>query len=289
MPRLAFITDEATQSLDEAIAFALEHGLDGVELRSVEDTPVDRISVPVLRQYRRRLADAHLAVCDLASSFFKCRPEDAPGEMEKLARLCDAADALDCVNIRGFAFFAGPAGPAVTEEMVALFAPALALVKSRGKRLLLEADPSVNTTSHAALAALLARLDDPAAGAIFDPGNDLYDPGGETPWPDGYQAVRPWLCHVHIKDAVREADGSARCVRVGEGAVDYPGLLRALRRDGYDGWLSLETHYRKQTVISEQMMRQPGGTAFSAGGMEATAESVAALRRLLAEAEEDTP
>ncbi len=289
MAKLAFITDEATQSLDEAIAFALEYGLDGVELRSVEDTPVDRIPLPVLRQYRRRLEEAHLAVCDLASSFFKCRPEQAPAEMEKLARLCDAADALDCENIRGFAFFAGPDGPAVTDRTLALFAPALALVKSRRKRLLLEADPSVNTTSHAALAALLARLDDGAAGAIYDPGNDLYDPSGETPWPDGYEAVRPWIRHIHIKDAVRDADGAARCVRVGDGAVDYPGLLRALRRDGYDGWLSLETHYRKQAAISEELMRLPGGAAFSAGGMEATAESVTALRRLLAQAEEDMP
>ena len=104
---------------------------------------------------------------------------------------------------------------------------------------------------------------------------------------DGYEAVRSWLRHVHIKDAKLDADGNPQCVCIGTGAVDYPRLLRALLRDGYQGWLSLETHYRKNAVISEALMRQPGGAAFSEGGLAATAESIDALRTLLAQAKED--
>ena len=286
--RLAFITDEATQSLDEAIAFAKANGLDGVELRTVDNTPIDKIPAAALGDHRRRLDEAGLAVCSLASSFFKCRRDQAAEEMDKLERLCAAADILGCNLIRGFAFFADRSGPAVTDELVRAFGPALEMIRARGKRLLLEADPTVNTTNHAALADLLARLDAPEAGAIFDPGNDLFDPLGERPYPEGYEAVRPWIGHIHIKDAVREPDGQARCVRVGDGAVDYPALLGALLRDGYDGWLSLETHYRKTSVITDEQMRLPGGAAFSAGGLEAAAESAQALRRLLAEAEGKT-
>ena len=35
--KLSFITDEVTQSFDEAVRFAKENGLTGLELRSVED------------------------------------------------------------------------------------------------------------------------------------------------------------------------------------------------------------------------------------------------------------
>lgn len=282
--KLAFITDEATQDLREAIAFAKAHGMSGVELRSVEDTPIDRIPAQTLKTYKQWLDDAGLKVCNLASSFFKCLPRESGGEMDKLRRLCDAADILECDTIRGFVFFADENGPRVTDEMAALFAPAVELLKERGKMLLIEADPSVNTTNHAAVAAFLERLDSDVVGAIYDPGNDIYDPLGEIPYPDGYEAVKKWIRHVHIKDAVRDADGDPHCVCIGTGWVDYPGLIRALKRDGYDGWMSLETHYRVGTAISEELMAQPGGAAFSEGGLGATAESADALRKLVKEA-----
>lgn len=286
MMKLSFITDEATQDLAQAISFAKDHGLDGLELRSVEGLPIDQISREKLLSYRKMLDAAGLQVCDLASSFYKCDPAEASGELEKLTRLCDAADILGCDTIRGFAFFARPSGPEITDEILAAFVPAIEILIRRGKRMLLEADPSVNTPNHAALAALLERLNSPVLGAIYDPGNDIYDPGHEIPYPDGYRAVFPWIRHIHIKDALLDAQGEPRCVCIGTGAVDYPRLLQALLRDGYEGWLSLETHYRKNALISEALMRRPGGSAFSAGGLEATAESIAALRTLLTKAQE---
>ena len=279
--KLAFITDEATQDLQEAIAFAKEHGMAGVELRSVEDTPIDRIPAEKLKTYKKWLDDANLQVCNLASSFFKCAPHEAPGELDKLRRLCDAADILECDTIRGFVFFADENGPQITDGIVAAFAPAIEILKARGKQLLLEADPSVNTTNHAALAAFLERLGSDVVGAIYDPGNDIYDPLREIPYPDGYEAVKKWVRHVHIKDAVRDEKDEPYCVCIGTGWVDYPGLVRALDRDGYSGWMSLETHYRVGAVISEELMTRPGGAAFSEGGLGATAESADALRKLV--------
>lgn len=284
MRKLAFITDEATQDLREAIAFAREYGLTGVELRSVDDTPIDRIPTETLKEYRHLLDEAGLTVCNLASSFFKCLPGEAEPELDKLRRLCDAADILGCDTIRGFAFFAGDTGPAITDEIIAAFSPALSLLKKRGKTLLLESDPSVNTHNHVLLADFLRRLDSDVVGAIYDPGNDIYDAHREIPYPHGYESIKPWLRHVHIKDARRDEKDEPYCVCIGTGWVDYPGLLAALKRDGYDGWFSLETHYRVGSVISEELMARPGGAAFTEGGMAATAESALALCRLMEEA-----
>lgn len=280
--KLAFITDEATQDLAEAITFAKEHGLQGVELRSVADTPIDRIDHDTLRKYKNMLDEAELTVCNLASSFFKCLPGQAEPEYDKLVRLCDAADILECDTIRGFVFFA-EGEPKITDEMIVRFAPAVEILRNRNKQLLLEADPSVNTTNHAALAAFLDWLNCPEVGAIYDPGNDIYDRYREVPYPDGYNAVKHHIRHVHIKDAVRNENDEPECVCIGTGWVDYPGLIRALSADGYDGWMSLETHYRLGAAISEELMTRPGGSAFSEGGMGATAESAAALRKLVEE------
>lgn len=291
--KLSFITDEVTQDFEEAVAFAKEQGAEAVELRSVQDTPIDRIAPDTLRAWKKRLDEVGLVVCNLASSFYKCRIEEAGEEMDKLRRLCDAADILGCGTIRGFAFLASENGPAFdgsgTENSAALkiktlFSEPAALLRKRGKRLLLEADPGVNTTNHHALASLLAALQMPEIGAIYDPGNDIYDPFGEIPYPDGYKAVRPYLSHVHIKDAVLDEEGKPMCVRVGTGRVDYPALLKALTQDGYEGYLSMETHYRVQNKLTEEQMLHPQGSGFSQGGREATAESMEALKKMLCQA-----
>ncbi len=282
--KLSFITDEATQSFEEAVAFARRLGFAGVELRSVENQPIDRIPAQTLQSWRGRLDAEGLSVPCLSASLFKCEM-DAPAapELEKLARLADAADILGCGMIRGFAFFRPAAGAVSPRELAGRLLCVRDTLRGRGLRLLLEADPSVNTSNHAALAALLRELNDPVFGAIYDPGNDLYDPLRETPYPDGYEAVRPYLAHVHVKDAVYDVGGAPVCVAPGEGLVGWRAVLRRLAADGYDGWLSLETHYRKRARLTEEQMRVPLGSDFTAGGMEATEESAFALLALLRE------
>jgi sugar phosphate isomerase/epimerase len=64
-----------------------------------------------------------------------------------------------------------------------------------------------------------------------------------NPFPYGYERVRNRIHHVHLKDPVAIAEGTA-FTRIGQGAIDYVGQFRALERDRYDGVLSIETHYR---------------------------------------------
>lgn len=286
--RISFITDEATQSFREAVELAGTLGLEGLELRSVEDLPIDRVPADRLRAWKRELDAAGLGVPCVAGSFYKCEPGDPAvirGELLKLERLCDAADILDCGYIRGFTFFSSPLRKLTLDELLRFFAPASDILRKRGKVLLLEADPSVNTTNHASLAGVLDRLDPELYGAVYDAGNDLYDPLRETPYPAGYEVIKPYLRHVHVKDAVYGPDGEAVCLAPGRGLVDWPAILRRLMADGYRGWLSLEPHYRTDTVLTEEQMRLPQGSSFSKGGKGAVAQSAAALRTLIAEAE----
>ena len=83
---------------------------------------------------------------------------------------------------------------------------------------------------------LLQGCNDAHFQAILDPANFIQV--GQTPYPDAYEAIRPWLRYVHVKDA--RPDGSV--VVVGEGVSHWPELLQRLRADGYDGFLSLEPH-----------------------------------------------
>ncbi len=72
--------------------------------------------------------------------------------------------------------------------------------------------------------------------AAFDPANFIQC--GQTPFPDAYDALRPWLAYVHVKDALP----SGRVVAAGEGSARWHAFLERLRADGYDGFLALEPH-----------------------------------------------
>ena len=83
---------------------------------------------------------------------------------------------------------------------------------------------------------LLQSLNDPHFQAILDPANFIQCQ--QTPYPDAYQELRPWLRYIHVKDAL--ADGTV--VAAGEGVASWLEILQQLHTDGYDGFFSLEPH-----------------------------------------------
>lgn len=284
--KLSFITDEVTQDLHTIIQFAKEHELGGLELRSVENVPIDMISISTLKQYKKIFSDNGLVVSNLAGSFYKCYIEndrDVEKNIEKLKRLCEAANILECPSIRGFAFFKTGDFNKNLPKIIDAFEKPIEIIEEQDKLLLLESDPSVFTTNHGLLACLLDSIQHERVAAIYDPGNDIYDECNEIPYPAGYDLIKKYIRHIHIKDAVRDKNNEAICVKIGTGQVDYRGLLHELKKSGYQGWYSMETHYRKQAVISEELMRLPGGNTFSEGGFEATSESIEALKKLMME------
>jgi sugar phosphate isomerase/epimerase len=89
---------------------------------------------------------------------------------------------------------------------------------------------------------LLKDIHSPALRGNWDPGNAaMLD---EVPFPNGYEAMKGLFSHMHIKDVRKNtATGRKEWAAVGEGIIDWKGQMQALRKDGYDGTMSLETHY----------------------------------------------
>ena len=64
---------------------------------------------------------------------------------------------------------------------------------------------------------------------------------------------------------VDDATGLTSRAPIGSGSVDYAGQVDALRRDGYEGVVSVETHWRTE----------------GASRLESTRETLAGLRAFL--------
>jgi sugar phosphate isomerase/epimerase len=67
------------------------------------------------------------------------------------------------------------------------------------------------------------------------------------------------IAHMHCKDAVVKPDGSTEWAPMGAGGIDWLGQFRALRRDGYRGALSLETHWRGAGTAEASSRRSMAG------------------------------
>jgi len=109
---------------------------------------------------------------------------------------------------------------------------------------------------------ILRAVDHPALKAMWDPGN-CFVSGGD-PNAEGYQAVRGQVCLVHVKDAhvVDAATGLTAWDPVGKGEVGWEKQFDLLRKDGYAGPLSLETHWHPKGPDGKPDKVQDSRTSF---------------------------
>jgi len=258
--KLAVITDEIDANLERALDVMAEYGIRGAELRQLWDRNIAEAP----REYWERaktLLDARgIAVVGIASPFYKCDlPGDAPegpagplhgasarglGDQIALLEHClEAARFFETNLVRTFSFWKrGPLTP-IQEEMIAdAYAEPARLASDAGVVLGIENEHACCLATGAQTARVLEEIASPAVRAIWDPGNAFM--AGELPFPTGYAAIQDFVAHVHVKDAAVPPGGVVpEWATVGAGEIDWAGQLAALARDGYGGWLSLETHW----------------------------------------------
>jgi L-ribulose-5-phosphate 3-epimerase len=278
--RLSAITDEISQDLETALRVCESLGIETVELRTVDGaqlvehdtTTIDRIAAAI------RAGGFGCEVID--TPFLKAAPvgeEVSDGEWATLRRGLELAVDLGARTVRVF----GGARPAAPSEpprppgeplgAAALptarwtadaLARAVELADAAGVRIALEIEWECAVATRDEAAEVLAAMPAYGLGIVWDPGNEARFANAAPP-ADVDPTVGARVVHVHVKDV----DPGGDWTRVGGGLVDWRAELRRLAHHGYDGLLSLETHYQL-----------PDG-----GLPAATRESAAALRALAAE------
>ena len=262
--KLAVITDEIDSDLEHALDVMAEYGVQGAELRVLWDKNVTEASNDDWRRAKDLLDARGMTVVGIASPFYKC---DLPGvesdspagslhsasarglgdQIALLERCFEAADFFGTNLIRVFSFWKrGMLTPALEETITDTFAEPAAMAERAGKVLAIENEYACYLGTGAQTARVLAEIASPAVRAVWDPGNAYLD--GERPFPNGYEAIKDFVAHVHVKDAaVATGEIAPSWTILGQGDIDWVGQITALQQDGYTGWLSLETHYALPT------------------------------------------
>ncbi len=105
----------------------------------------------------------------------------------------------------------------------------------------LENEHACNIGTAAETARVLDRVKHPNLQVVWDPANAYVS--GENPFPHGYKLLPPdRIIHVHAKDCSMDGH-KPEWGPLGTRDVDWKGQIAALIQDGYQGYLSLETHW----------------------------------------------
>ncbi len=274
--KLSVINDEITQDFGRACEIAAQDfGLQLIEIRGMWGKNIMRLDAKEIDEARKILEKYKLRVSSIASPIFKVDWPGAPTSKfspkrdqfgadftfeqqdELLERGFELMRVFQVDRIRIFDFWRLDDQQPYRAAMDAKLTEASKKAAKRGVTLLLENEPSCNTATGAEAARTLGAVRSPNLKLNWDPGNAASR--GEIAYPYGYSRLpKNRIGYIHCKDVVRNGD-KYEWMKMGGGIIDYVGQYRALRKDGYRGVVSLETHWRGAGTPEESSRQSMAG------------------------------
>ena len=257
---VAAITDEFSPDIEIAVRSMTELGMTGAELRMVfgknivdlTDEELDR-AIAIVRgagleiiSHRVAAVEVRAAGCagsgrPLPAGYVRRRTYVRRSAAAHGARVRDCASAPARASSACFRYWR-TVDPEVCFDRIVEALRALADQAAAHNVIIgLENEHACNIATGAETARVLAALDHPNLKVVWDPANAVVS--GEKAFPEGYGKLPvSRIQHVHAKDCTMDGHKPVWCA-IGEGVVGWRGQVDALVRDGYKGWLSLETHW----------------------------------------------
>lgn len=245
--------------LEEAAKLLAKHGYEGVEWRVKEVDPDvagqagsfwgnNRATVDLntlaekAAEIRDLTTDAGLEMCNLAT-YLKV------DQLAEIEMVMQAAQVMGAPSLRvGVPNYdrSTPYDELFDQAREAL-GKVQKLARKYGIKAVTELHMNNMTPSASASRRLLEAFDPNYIGAIYDPGNMIYE--GYEQWLMGMQILGPYLAHVHAKNSKHvivdtDADGVVHWQTVAapmkEGRADWAQIIADLKAFGYDGFISFE-------------------------------------------------
>jgi sugar phosphate isomerase/epimerase len=274
MFRIGAITDELSPSFETALELAVELGLREVEIHTVDEKMVEQLSLVELRELKQRLLKRQLSVCCISSTvFLRCHlggteePMSWRGSFRSvsgsyadhlsfLEKCLVCAQELEAQFVRIFGFWQDePLTEAIYQRASERLEKPVQLAHQAGVTLVLENCPHTYFDWGARAVRLMELIDSPALQMLWDPCSGLRS--GEQDVLSAYPLIKKYLKHVHAKDICFDPSDKRGhfYVPVGQGMLDWPGILNRLAEDIYQGVICLETHHLAADGTKESAAR----------------------------------
>jgi sugar phosphate isomerase/epimerase len=257
---IAAITDEFSPDIEVAVRSMQEIGMTGAELRMVFGKNIMDLTDEELDRAIGICRGAGQEIISIASPLLKCVLPNAPDAdprfqhdifaskhtFEDQPRLTERAFAIASRTgariIRVFSYWR-TVRPQECFDRIAVALRNLAdQAQAHNIIIGIENEHACNIGTGAEASEILKALDHPNLKLVWDPANAVV--GGENAVRDGYGKLPvSRIQHVHAKDCTMDGHKPNWC-RIGDGVVGWRQQIDMLVRDGYKGWISLETHWQ---------------------------------------------
>jgi sugar phosphate isomerase/epimerase len=238
-------------SFDHAVEQAARHGYSALEVRLLNGEIIQPdLTQEVRRTLKSTLQRFNMQIIALGLSTRFSSPIEAKrsANLDQLLRYIELAHDLEVPMVRTFG--ANVHDSSTLQQTIDWVAEALNAAaphaEQAGVDIVLETHDAFCRGEH--VAAVLAQVPNPHIGAVWD----VHHPFrmGET-IDQTWDFLEHRLKHVHMKDAVRRADGSWQLVLLGEGEVPCHEIVRLLYRNGYTGYITAEWEKKWHPEIEE--------------------------------------
>jgi sugar phosphate isomerase/epimerase len=246
---LTGFADEISPELDEQLDTLADESIRFVELRSVWNKNVLDLTDDEIEKVGAAMADRGVGVSSIGSPIGKVPiTEDFAPHLERFRRALHVAKSLEAPYVRVFSFFMleGEDPAVYRDEVLGRMGTVAKEAEDARLVLLHENEKDIYGDIPSRCLDILAQVDSPALRAAWDAAN-FVQCGVDRPYEEGYEALRPYLEYVHVKDALA---GSGKVVPAGEGDGEIHETISALHASGFDGFFSLEPHLASSGTYS---------------------------------------
>lgn len=236
---LSGFADEIDPMIDVQIEQMKRFGIGHIEMRGVDGKNIADCSMEEIRAVADKCRAAEMRISALGSPLGKISiADDMDEHMVQLENLMEKAKILGTNYIRVFSFYLPKeeAPEKYRDEVLRRMQRMANAAAQQQITLLHENEKGIYGDIAERCLDIFESVGSDRLWATFDPANFVQC--GCQPYPHAYELLKSYIRYVHIKDA--KADGIV--VPAGQGIGEVPKLLAQLKRDGYQGFLSLEPH-----------------------------------------------
>ncbi len=258
--KLAVVTDEISQDPGTAVELGREWGVEWFEVRTLWGGRVPDMQPGVIDRLEAALKTFGARVSAVSPGFFKVPVDDervGPALDDAFPRALTLTCRLGADRMVLFGFLRPESADRADEpprEVVELLGQMAERSAAQGVLCVLENEAVCWGDTGLRAAELVRRVGHENLKLNWDPGNSV-TAGSPAPYPDEYRELRDLVAHVHVKDAAWR-EGKLVTVAPGEGIIDWLGQLRALQADGYEGFVTVETHFGPKVSASRRCVQR---------------------------------
>lgn len=243
---LTGFTDEIHSSFEKQLEVASATGVNAIEIRGVDGRGIQTYSPKEAEKLQRMLREKGMHVSSVGSPIGKIAiTDDFDTHFDLFRNVVELGKVFETKNIRMFSFYV-PQGQADEYEdaVMSRMEKLVSYAEKQHMTLLHENEKGIFGDMAPRCYRLMRRFAGESFRAVFDFAN-FVQCGQDTM--EAYELLSPYVAYVHIKDACF-ADGRVTPAGWGEGQVKA--ILRKLKDNGYNGYLSLEPHLADFTGFS---------------------------------------